>query len=443
MLIQTSRLRPWNPNGPQQLTKEQYREFLNSLSQEERTNLHNDWLSWAREDQLIPEGDWGIWLVCAGRGFGKTRIGAEWTREQAREFEFVNLIGATADDARDVMVEGESGILAVCSNDERPKYIPSKRKLEWPNGAKSLIFTADEPDRARGKQHQKIWGDELAAWRYAEAAFDQVMLGLRLKPNPQALFTTTPRPIPVIKKLVVDSKKTEDEVTESDFIVAITRGATYANAANLDPKFIGKLLKKYEGTRLGRQELQAEILEDNPNALWKHDIIDALRVGNAPQMKRIVVAIDPQVGLDGAETGIIIFGLGNDDHGYVLQDASINGTPSEWGLAAVLAFDKFKADRIIAETNQGGLMVEHVLRTIRKNIPFSAVHASQGKRTRAEPIAALYEQGLIHHVGCFPKLEDQLCEWEPGQESPDRLDSLVWGAQIMVGDNRSRIGVGF
>ena len=377
-----------------------------------------DWLANARPNQLAPPGTWTTWLILAGRGFGKTRTGAEQVRIWVRNYPFVNLIGATSDDARDIMIEGESGILAICPKDERPRYIANKKQLVWPNGAKSLIFTADEPERLRGKQHMKLWADEFAAWRYPDA-WDQAAFGLRLGDNPQAIVTTTPKPTKAMKELVADPG------------TIVTKGSTYDNQKNLAPSFLSKIVGKYEGTRLGRQELNAEILDDNPGALWKRSQIDTLRVKDAPAMKRIVVAIDPAAtsNKDSDETGITVEGLGFDDHGYLLADLSLRGTPDEWGRVAVNAYHEFKADRIIGETNNGGEMVEHVIRSIDKNIPFKAVHASRGKITRAEPISALTEQGKIHHVGSFPVLEDQMCDYDPktAKYSPDRMDSAVWG----------------
>lgn len=403
----------------------------------ELDSLQATWEFNARPDQLLPVTPvpWVTWLCLAGRGWGKTRVGSETVRKWVRKYEFVNLIGATADDARDIMIEGESGILRVCPPDERPLYKKSDRQLHWPNGAKSLIFTADEPDRLRGKQHMKFWGDELCAWRYAES-WDQASLGLRLGDCPQALVTTTPKPTKELKLLIADPT------------TYVTKGITDDNFHNLAPAFINKIIAKYRGTRLGRQELNAEILDDNPGALWKRARIDELRVDKHPPLKRIVVAIDPSAtsNPDSDECGIIGAGLGIDNHGYVLDDLTIRGTPEEWAHCAVNGYRLLKADRIIGETNNGGEMVETVIRMHDKNIPFKAVHASRGKITRAEPISALYEQGKIHHVGYFPQLEDQMCDYDAklAKYSPDRMDALVWAftelmADISVGE--TAIGV--
>jgi phage terminase large subunit-like protein len=388
-----------------------------------------DWDCWARPNQKIPPGDWRYWLVRAGRGFGKTRVGGETVRIWARSFPFVNLIGATANDARDIMIEGESGILAICPPAERPVYVSSHRSLEWPNGARSLIFTADEPERLRGKQHYKLWCDELAAWRYAES-WDQAMFGLRLGTNPQAIVTTTPRPLRIIRELLANPHTYE------------TRGTTYDNRENLAPAFLAQIITKYEGTRLGRQELNAELLEDNPNALWKRENIDAYRIKleELPAMQRIVVAIDPAVtsNEDSDETGIVVCGrdLRWPPHFYVLADESGIYTPREWGERAVGAFRSYKADRIIGEANNGGDLVEANIRGVSLDVPFKSVHAARGKEKRAEGVTGLWEQGRVHHVGSFPKLEDQMCDFNPqdqNQRSPDRMDALVWAMAELGG----------
>jgi phage terminase large subunit-like protein len=395
--------------------------FLSSLSDAEAKALFHDWQFWARTEQLLPSGDWLVWLILAGRGWGKTRTGSETVRLWVREASLVNVIGATADDARDIMIEGESGILAVCPRDERPRYISSARKLLWPNGATSLIFTADEPDRLRGKQHEKLWCDELASWRYGQEAWDQAMLGLRLGTKPQAVVTTTPRPTSLVKGL------------RALPTTHVTGGSTYQNRANLAPTFFSQIVSRYEGTRLGRQELNAEIIEDNPDALWQRDSIEAHRVLRVPDLIRIVVAVDPPATHGGDEAGIIVAGLGTDGDFYVLDDRSRQGTPTEWAREAVTAYHAWKADRIVAETNNGGEMVEATIRTVDSDVAYTAVHASRGKVVRAEPVSALYEQGRGHHVGTFGALEDQLCQWSPKDDhSPDRLDALVWAATELV-----------
>lgn len=384
-----------------------------------------DWSLWARAAQLAPPGDWRIWLILAGRGFGKTRSGAEWIRQQVDQGKAgrIALVGATAADVRDTMVEGESGLLRVFPDEQRPRYEPSKRRVTFHTGAIATTYSADEPDRLRGPNHDLAWADEVAAWRYAES-WDQLMFGLRIGDRPRAVATTTPKPTRLIRTLV------ERHDT------AVTRGSTYDNASNLSPAFLDEMRSRYEGTRLGRQELDAELLLDAEGALWTRDLLDGARTTTVPTLSRVVVAIDPAVtantGSD--ETGIIVAGVGVDGDGYVLEDRTVKGTPAEWAAAAVTAYHVHKADRIVAESNQGGDMVSHTLRTVDKNVPIRLVHASRGKRTRAEPVAALYEQGRVHHAGPFPELEDQLCTWTPDGASPDRLDALVWAlTELMVG----------
>lgn len=326
------------------------------------------------------------------------------------------------------MIEGESGILACCPKRERPLYIASKRQLQWPNGAKSLVFTADEPERLRGKQHEKLWADELAAWRYPEA-WDQAMFGLRLGKYPQACITTTPRPIQIVRDLIKDPAS------------VVTRGSTYDNRTNLAAAFFSKIITKYEGSRLGRQELNAELLEDNPGALWKLSDIDKLRVNETPMLARVVTAIDPSVKEDGSEdeAGIVVAGLGYDGEVYVLDDISLAASPHGWATQAVnLGYKRHCCDRIVAEVNNGGALVESVIRTVDPDVPYEAVHASRGKRTRAEPVSALYEQGRVHHVGTFAKLEDEMCQWDPevSPNSPNRVDALVWAVTQLMGGSK-------
>ena len=390
-----------------------------------------DWwlVEFARDSQLPPPGNWRYWVILAGRGFGKTRSGAEWVKLQARHYPFVNIIGATSDDARDIMIEGESGILAVCNTAERPVYRSQRACLDWPNGAKSLIFTADAPERLRGKQHMKLWADELGAWRYAEA-WDQAMMGLRLGDNPQAVITTTPRPRPVLLELLQQPG------------VVKTQGTTYDNRLNLAEQFFEQIITKYEGTRIGRQELNAEILLDNPGALWKRQWIDDARVIQAPDLARIVVGVDPSASSGGDACGIVVAGAtrAREAELYILEDATLQASPEAWARAAVTAYHKYKADRIVAEANQGGEMVTAVLRQIDRNVPVKLVHATRGKAIRAEPVSAVYEQGRGHHVGAFPLLEDELCQWEAGDPSPNRLDALVWAATELLAPQGVLVG---
>lgn len=381
-----------------------------------------------------------FWLLLAGRGFGKTRTGAEWTRGIHETHSPIALVAPTAADARDVMVEGPAGILAVSPPWDRPIYEPSKRRVTWRNGCVATLFSADEPDRLRGPQHAAAWCDEAGAWRYADDAWDMLMFGLRLGSAPRCLVTTTPRPIKLIRTLLKDPA------------CKITRGSTFANRANLAPSFFAQIVAKYQGTRLGRQELEAELLEDVPGALWQRDVIDALRLRTTDlasvediaelgieraigkKMRRIIVAIDPAVtsGENSNETGITVQGIGANGHGYLLDDLSGRFQPHEWAQKAVGAYKRWNANLVVAETNNGGDLVRNTVRTVDKDIPFRSVHASRGKYIRAEPIAALYEQRKMHHVGSFPLLEDQMCAMVPDLDraasgSPDRLDAAVWG----------------
>jgi len=335
----------------------------------------------------------------------------------------IALVAATAADARDVLVEGHSGILAVAPPWFRPVYEPSKRRLSWPNGAIATTFSAEEPERLRGPQHDAAVCDELGAWSRPET-WDMLQFGLRLGANPRCLVATTPRPTKLIRELL--AREGRD--------VAVTRGSTYENRANLAPGFFDQVIRKYEGTRLGRQELNAELLEDTPGALWSHGIIDAARQAAAPNLARIVVAIDPAAssGEDADETGIIVAGKDAAGHGYVLADGSGHYMPTDWAKLAIALYRQHKADRIVAEVNNGGDMVEATIRMVDPNVPYTAVRATRGKVVRAEPVAALYEQGRVHHVGAFAALEDQMCGFTTDFDrvkagfSPDRVDALCW-----------------
>lgn len=399
------------------LPEEERNAKLASLSDAEIVALKYDWQFWARDKQLPPEGDWFIWLILAGRGFGKTRAGAEYVIERAKQgYGPIALIGETAGDVRDTMVElGDSSILKVSPPDFVPEYEPSKRRLTWPNGVTATTFSGDSPDQLRGPQHATVWADEPAKWKYPEEAWDNMEMGLRLSDDPRCVATTTPRPIGLIQSLVGDDD------------VAVTQGSTYENEVNLSERFRDRVIAKYEGTRLGRQELHAELLTDNPGALWTHDLIEEYRVreGDAPAMKRIVVAVDPSGG--GDDIGIGAAGLGVDGHGYVLEDVTTNGSPHHWGTVAVQCYRRHSGDRIVAERNFGGDMVESTIRTVDRQVPVKMVTASRGKQRRAEPVAAMYEQGKVHHVGALPELEDEMCTWDPDMDwSPNRMDWCVW-----------------
>tara|TARA_R110002020_G_C16298489_1_gene772973 strand:+ start:115 stop:1446 length:1332 start_codon:yes stop_codon:yes gene_type:complete len=399
--------------------------WADTLTDEEKLEAMWDWTLWARPKQLAPAGDWRVWLILAGRGFGKTRSGAEWVRQKIQQGQAnrIALVGATAADVRDTMIEGESGLLRIFPEHERPRYEPSKRRITFRNGAIATAYSADEPDRLRGPNHDLAWCDEIAAWRYPDA-WDQLIFGLRIGSHPCLVATTTPRPTPLIRSLV-----------ERDDTV-VSRGSTYENTSNLAPAFVKEVLARYEGTRLGRQELHAEILDDVEGALWSRAMIEECRVQTMPDLVRIVVGVDPAISnnADSAETGIVAVGCDINGNGYVLDDKSIKGSPVEWANSAIALYHRSNADRIIVEANQGGDMVRHTLQTVESNIPIKAVHATRGKRTRAEPVAALYEQGKIKHVGAFPQLEDQMCSWTVDAPSPDRLDALVWAVtELLVG----------
>ena len=397
----------------QTLPPQLMREMLNEMP----------WSALARKEQLAPPGDWLTWLILAGRGWGKTRTGAEWVQSNVDRYGRWILAGRTSGDLRDIMIEGESGILRIARDPLRPSYEPSKRRLTWPNGAVAVLRSADEPEGFRGLQGEAAWVDELAAWEHPEA-WEQLQLGIRLGEQPRQCVTTTPRPTPLIRELLKDSG------------THATRGSTYDNRDNLSPKFFRDIVSRYEGTRLGRQELHAEILDDLPGALWTRSMFTygeaPLRVNHgeiAPEYRRVVVAIDPAVtyGPESDETGIVAAGVGIDQRGYVLDDQSGRFSPGDWAKRAIALHDDLKADAIVAETNNGGDMVEQMLRTAGYSGRYIKVTATRGKRVRAEPIAGLYEQARISHRRMFPELEDQLCTFTPESlVSPDRLDALVW-----------------
>ena len=407
---------------------QQLRAYWESLTPQQKVEHRYRWSFWARDNQLPPDGNWRVWLLLAGRGFGKSRTGAEWARAQMElgRCEHMALVAPTAADVRDVMVEGESGILRCAPPWCRPEYKPSMRRIVWPNGAYATTYSAEDPEQLRGPNIGAAWCDELAAWKYPKDAWDMLMFTLRAGSDPRAVVTTTPKPISLVRELVAGPT------------TYVTRGRTYDNAANLAPAFLEQIIRKYEGTRLGRQELEAEILDDTPGALWKRDALEVLRLTKHPDLARIVIGVDPAITSDEGsdETGIIGAGVGaSDGHGYVLEDASLRGTPHQWASAAVTLYHKLQADRIVAEANQGGEMVAHTIHTIDPNVPVTLVHASRGKVARAEPVAALYEQQRCHHVGAFPALEDQMTTWTFGDASPDRLDALVWTlTALVVGD---------
>lgn len=411
--------------------------MLGTLSDGEREELKHHWELWARPQQLPPLEDWRIWLICAGRGFGKTRTGAEWVRAVARRDPNarIALVGASLSEARSIMVEGESGIMACCPHRFRPTFEPSLRKLTFPNGAIATLFSAAEPESLRGPQSSHAWCDEIAKWETAgnraEKAWDNLMLGLRLGENPRVLATTTPRAVPLMQR-IVDGRA-------GGHTVMVT-GRSRENAANLPSRFLRDIEVTLGGSALGRQELGGELLTDIEGALWTRSMLEKCRGKSAP-LSRIVVGVDPPASSNGDACGIVVAGVGEDGLARVVADRSITKpSPERWARAVAKAAVNWNADRVVAEANQGGAMVESVLRAAEVNLLIRLVHASRGKVARAEPVAALYEAGRVFHVGVFPELEDEMCALDIGGEyhgpgrSPDRADALVWAlTELMLG----------
>jgi predicted phage terminase large subunit-like protein len=421
---------------------------LASLTEAQANELLKDWRFWARPNQIAPDGDWQTWLALAGRGFGKTEAGAQWVRERvANGARSIALIAETQKDLEEVMV---ARLVSIHPPDEAPAVRYKPVRLVWPNGAVALGYNGTEPNQLRGPEFDTAWCDELAKYRYARETWDMLQFTMRSGPDPRVFVTTTPRPIPVLREIVADSS------------TVITRGTTFDNAANLPKQFLQRLRERYEGTRLGRQELSAEILDDLPGALWNRGAFDTHRVDHLPDMQRIVVAVDPSGTKgamdDGDSIGIVVAGKGVDGRGYVIADRSCKLSPDGWGKRAVQAYNEFKADRIVAERNFGGAMVEHVIRTVDRGVSYKEVTASRGKVARAEPVAALYEQGRVSHLrrvsdveergaGHLSELEDQMCHIGPdgyvGEGSPDRADALVWAlTELMLGHENPTLEFG-
>jgi predicted phage terminase large subunit-like protein len=403
--------------------------FLNSLNSYELDALIWYWPFWAREDQLAPLGDWTSWLLLGGRGAGKTRAGAEWVRYRANltsgpeASRQIALVGETLGAVRQVMVEGPSGILAVSPTSERPRFYASRNLLVWPNGARAYMFSAERPQSLRGPQFDAAWCDELAKWRHDQTTWDMLQFGLRLGSKPQQVLTTTPRPTALLKALLKDDQ------------CLVTRSSTSANKANLAPSFLRDILKRYEGTRLGRQELEAELLDDRQAGLWNVDLLDRQRCQSAPTLEHVIVAVDPPVGsgprADGC--GVIILGRGKDGLAYIIGDQSSQGlSPRAWARKVAQAYDEYNADLLVAEVNQGGELIRELVLREAPDIRFRAVRARRGKLVRAEPIVALYERGFVFHVGNFEKLEEEMCRYDGHGASPDRMDALVWGLTEML-----------
>lgn len=409
----------WNARSIASLPSPQRRRVLAGLSDDEAAVLNAAWRFWARPEQLAPAGDWRIWLFLAGRGAGKTRAGAEWIAEGVRAgtMRRIGLIGATMADGRDVMVEGESGLLAALP---QARFEPSNRRVRC-GAAVATLISAEEPDGVRGHQFDAVWADEFCKWRDPQAMLDMALMALRLGQAPRMLITTTPRPIAPLRALLAQPD------------VVLTRAATAANAANLAPTFLAGLELRFAGTALGRQELSGELIEDNVGALWRRAWIEAGRVRTAPDLIRAVVAVDPPASIAGDECGIVAAGLSEAGEIYVLGDFSAAGlTPAGWAGRAAAAFEAVEADVIVAEANQGGEMVRQVLLGALPDAPVALVHASRGKQIRAAPAAMLYEQGRVRHVGAFPELEDQMCQYDGTGKSPDRMDALVWALAALV-----------
>lgn len=419
------------------------RELIASVfrTPEEWENFLYDWLTWGRDDQLPPlfakSGlPWHTWLVLGGRGSGKTRTGAEWVRAQAMELApiadrrsfRIALVGETIGQVRSVMVEGMSGLLSVHPPRQRPKLEASRNQLVWPNGAIAQMFAADDPESLRGPQFDAAWCDELCKWRRAEYAWDTLQFALRVGRLPQVVVTTTPRAIPLLKRIL------EDHST------AVSRSRTGDNAKHLPSAFLAEMHRRYGETVLGRQELEGEIVEERMTGLWRRSHFTQGRLRARPELTRVVVAVDPPVSSNaGSDScGIIVAGLGVDKRGYVIGDRTIQGRdPATWARAAVAAYRDYQADCIVVETNQGGDLVVQVFRSIDANLPVKKVHASRGKYARAEPVSTLYSEGRVAHVGEFIELEKELCDFAADGlstgKSPDRLDALVYAiTELMV-----------
>ena len=415
-------------------------DVLQNFSAQDVGLLLEAWEFSARDDQWPPAvaqngGPWTAWLIMGGRGAGKTRAGAEWVRGMALGLPGfsaspvgrIALVGETAADVRDVMIEGVSGLLAIHTRDERPLWEPSRKRLAWPNGALAQAFSAEDPESLRGPQFACAWLDELAKWRHAEETFDMLQFGLRLGAHPRQVITTTPRPVPVLKRLLADQK------------TAVSRAPTKANAENLARDFLEAIVARYQGTRLGRQELLGEMVEERADALWTRDMLEAAREVQAPALKRIVVAIDPPASSHkrADACGIVVAGIDEAGHDHVLDDGTVSAArPAKWARAAVALYHKHQADILIAEVNQGGDMVEAVIAEADGSVPVKQVRATRGKYLRAAPVAQLYEQGRVHHSGCFAALEDEMCAFGPdgldNGRSPDRLDALVWAVTALA-----------
>jgi len=412
-----------------QAPPEKVRAMLASLSDEAALALLYDWPFWARANQLPPEGAWLTWLLLAGRGFGKTRSGAGWVHRRAMngdERRWIALVSKTPGDARDDMIEGPGGLLKSTPPWERPTYEPSKRRLTWPSGAYATIYSGANPEQLRGFSGDTAWLDEFAAYQYPTATWDNLIFGMREKrlDDPAICITTTPKPIRKLKEIAGAAS------------TAVVRGSSWENRANLADVYFSSVIEPLQGTTLGRQEIEAELFDEAPGALWSRRLIEDNRVSEAPELVRALVAVDPAVSANehSNETGVIVAGRGIDGHAYITHDLSAVLSPGAWGGRVVNAYRDRELDVVVAEVNNGGDLVESNVRSIDPDVSYKAVRASRGKRTRAEPVASLYERGKVHHVGRFDQLEDQLCSYDPDtyEDSPDRLDAMVWAVTELM-----------
>lgn len=419
------------------LPQSERRTKMEAFTDEERAELGTHWRLWARPSQLPPPGDWRTWLIMAGRGFGKTRAGAEWVRAVAKadpQARFA-IVGASLPDMRAVMVEGESGLLSVGPAKQRPRFESSLRRLVWPNGAQAMLYSAQEPEALRGPQHSHGWCDEVAKWDNASGravrTWDNLLFGMRLGERPRVLATTTPRAVPLLQRILGES---EDDI-------AVTRGSTEDNRENLPARYLTDIRRSFGQSLLGRQELDGELIADIEGALWTRALLESCRSKDPAEFVRVVVGVDPPGSSAGDACGIVVAALANDGTAHVLADASVEKAgPERWARAVANAAETWRADRVVAEANQGGEMVGAVLRAAALSLPLRLVHASRGKTARAEPVAALYEAGRVRHRGTFPALEDELCglvaggAYEGPGRSPDRADALVWAlTELMLG----------
>ncbi len=427
----------WN-DVLEELPQEEKLEILKLLRDNEAVAISDDWFFQARREQLEPPGDWFIWAQIAGRGFGKNWTASHWLINEHEQGLAENscIVAATSNDLVRYCLNGPSGIMSLAPKRFYPEYKTQSNKLIWPNKTETHLFTSEKPRRLRGGNFDRAWCDELSYWQYVEDTWDMLMFGLRHGDIVKCIVTMTPRPIPLVKELIARNGKD----------VFITSGSTYDNLHNLSSVFRDKVIKRYEGTRLGRQELEGVVLMDVEGALWDHEMIDELRIEDRPSLKKIVVSLDPSVtsGQRADEAGLCVVGLGNNDHCYVLADISGQYSTKKWVQMAIGAYHSFGANHIVAEKNNGGDLIRDVIHNEDANVPVKLVSASTGKVARAEPVSMLYEQKRVHHIGFFPELEDEMCMFVPGdvkgKDSPNRVDALVWGITDLIVKKRLKAG---